>query len=64
MLTKPSVKNLSYHKLNNRWLDKQILRHDALSQEEIWRRDGSCEDKTSNTDKTFPNRLAASHRLR
>ena len=45
MLTKPSIKNLSYEKLKNNCLDKILLRHDALTQEEMWRRDGSSEDE-------------------
>ena len=45
MLTKPTTKNLSYNKLKSRCLDKQILRHDVLSQEETWRRDGYSEDE-------------------
>ena len=45
MLTKPSIKNLSYKKLIDKCLDKKLLRHDALTQEEMWRRDGSSEDE-------------------
>ena len=46
MLTKPSIKNLSYKKLKSNCLDKKLLRHDALTQEEeMWRRDGSSEDE-------------------
>ena len=45
MLTKPSIRNLSYKKLKSKCLDKQLLRHDALTQEETWRRDGSSEDE-------------------
>ena len=48
MLTKPSIKNLSYNKLKNKCLDKKMLRHDALTQEEMWRRDGSSEDELDN----------------
>ena len=35
MLTKPAIKNLSYHKLKSRCLDKRTLKHDVLSQEEM-----------------------------
>ena len=45
MLTKPSNKNLSYNKLKSHYLDKKLLRHDALSQEEMWKLDGNSEDK-------------------
>ena len=45
MLTKPSIKNLSYKKLIDKCLDKKLLRHDALTQEEMWRRDGSSENE-------------------
>ena len=45
MLTKPSIKNLSYEKLNSKCLDKKLLRQDALTQEEMWRRDGSSEEE-------------------
>ena len=45
MLTKPSTKNLSYHKLKSRCLDKRTLKHDVLSQEEMWRLDGNSEDE-------------------
>ena len=45
MLTKPSTRNLTFHKLKSRCLNKQLLRHDALTQEEMWRRDGSSEDE-------------------
>ena len=37
MLTKPSIKNLSYKKFKNKC--------SALTQEEMWRRDGSSEDE-------------------
>ena len=45
MLTKPSNKNLSYKKLKSNCLDKKLLRHDSLTREEMWRRDGSSEDE-------------------
>ena len=45
MLTKPSTKNISYKQLKSKCLDKKLLRHDALTQEEMWRRDGSSEDE-------------------
>ena len=45
MLTKPSTKNLSYHKRKSRCLDKRTLKHDVLSQEEMWRLDGNSEDE-------------------
>ena len=44
MLTKTSIKNLSYKKLKSKCLDKKLLRHDPLTQAEMWRRDGSSED--------------------
>ena len=45
MLTKPAIKNLSYHKLKSRCLEKRTLKHDVLSQEEMWRLDGRSEDE-------------------
>ena len=63
MLTKPSTKNLSYHKLKSRCLDKQILRHDTLTQEEMWRLDGYSEDeldiqyRTDATSSASPQRI-------
>ena len=45
MLKKRSTKNLSYHKLKSRCLDKRTLKHDVLSQEEMWRLDGNSEDE-------------------
>ena len=45
IVTKPSLNNLSYKKLKLRCLDKRILRLDALTQEEMWRRDGTSEDE-------------------
>ena len=45
ILTKPSTKNLTYKSLKTKCLDKQILRQDALTQEEMWRRDGNSEDE-------------------
>ena len=45
MLTKPSIKTLSYKKLKSKCLEKVLLRHDRLTQEEMWRRDGSSEDE-------------------
>ena len=44
-LTKPSIKNLSYHKLKSCCLDKRTLKHDVSSQEEMWRLDGKSEDE-------------------
>ena len=60
MLTKPSIKNLSYKKLIDKCLDKKLLRHDALTQEELWRRDGSSENESDiqyNTQSTSPTPL-------
>ena len=60
VVTKPSLDNLSYKKLKLRWLDKRHLRHDALTNEELWRRDGNSEDeldiqnKPSATNTTTP----------
>ena len=34
MITKPSIRSLPYKKLKSKCLDKQLLRHDALTQEE------------------------------
>ena len=44
MLTKPSIRNLSYIKLKSKCVEKQP-RNDALTQVEMWRRDRSSEDK-------------------
>ena len=63
MLTKPSTKNLPCHKLKSRCLDKQLLQHDALTQEEIWRLDGQSEDeldiqyRTDATPSASPQRI-------
>ena len=60
MLTKPSTKNLSYKQLKSKCLDKKLLRHDALTQEEMWRRDGSSEDELDiqyNTQSASPTHL-------
>ena len=60
MLSKPSIKNLSYKKLKNKCLDKKLLRHDALTQEEMWRRDGSSKDELDiqyNTQSAFPTHM-------
>ena len=60
MLTKPSIKNLSYKKLIDKCLDKKLLRHDALTQEEMWRRDGSSENELDiqyNTQSASPTHL-------
>ena len=40
-----TIKNLSYNKLKSHCLDKKLLRHDALSQEEMWRLDGNSEEE-------------------
>ena len=45
ILSNPSAQNLSLNKLRMRCLVKKLLRHDALTQEEIWRRDGVSEDE-------------------
>ena len=45
MVTKLSTKNLSYHKLKSRCLDKGTLKHDVLSEAEMWRLDGKSEDE-------------------
>ena len=45
IVTKPSLSNLSYKKLKLRCLDKRLLRHDALTNEELWRRDGTSENE-------------------
>ena len=45
IVTKPSLGNLSYKKLKLHCLDKRLLRHDALTKEEMWRRDGTSEDE-------------------
>ena len=60
MLNKPSIKNLSYKKLKNQCLDKKLLRHDALTREEMWRRDGSSEDELDiqyNTQSASPTHI-------
>ena len=44
IITKPSHKNLSYKKLRSNCLDKEILKHDVLTNEEMWRDDGLWED--------------------
>ena len=38
MQTKPSIKILSNKKLKSKCRDKNLLRHDALTQDEMWRR--------------------------
>ena len=43
--TKPSKRNLTYKNLTNKCLDKKKLSHNALTMEEIWRRDGNSEDE-------------------
>ena len=51
---------MSYKKLQLRCLDEKLLRHDALTNEELWRRDGNSEDeldiqyKPSATNPTTP----------
>ena len=60
MLTKPSIKNLSYKKLIDKCLDMKLLRHDALTQEEMWKRDGSSENELDiqyNTQSASPTYL-------
>ena len=52
MLTKPSTKNLSYHKLKSRCLDKQLLELDTLTQEDMWRLDGKSEDELDIQNRT------------
>ena len=37
IVTKPSHKNLSYNKLRSNCLDTKILKHDVLTNEEMWR---------------------------
>ena len=60
IVTKPSLDNLSYKKLKLRCLDKKLLRHDVLTKEELWRRDGNSEDeldiqyKTTASNPTTP----------
>ena len=44
IITKPSHKNLTYKKLRSNCLDKKILKHDVLTNEEMWRYDGLSED--------------------
>ena len=43
--TKPSKHNLTYKNITNTCLDKKILSQNALTMEEIWRRDGNSEDE-------------------
>ena len=45
ILTKPSSKKLNYNKLKMRCLDKKMLRHNVLTQEEMWRRNGLSEEE-------------------
>ena len=45
ILSKPSPKNLNYNKLKLRCLDKKLLRHNVLTPEEMWRRDGLSEEE-------------------
>ena len=60
IVTKPSLNNLSYKKVKHRCLDRRLLRHDSLTNEELWRRDGNSEDeldiqyKPSATNPTTP----------
>ena len=60
ILTKLSLDNFLYKKLKHRCLNKTLLRNDALTNEELWRRDGNSEDeldiqyKTSATNPTTP----------
>ena len=42
---KPSKHNLTYKNITNACLDKKILSQNALTMEEIWRRDGNSEDE-------------------
>ena len=63
MLTKPSIKNLSYHKLKSRCLDKRTLKHDVLSQEEMWRLDGKSEDELDIKYKQDENPTSASQQI-
>ena len=42
--TKTSHKNLSYKKITKYCLDKKMLKQNALTMEEIWRRDGESEN--------------------
>ena len=42
--TKASHKNLTYKNLTKYCLDKQILKQNALTMEEIWKRDGESEE--------------------
>ena len=63
MLTKPSIKNLSYHKLKSRCLDKRTLKHDVLSQEEMWRLDGKSEDELDIQYKQDENPTSASQQI-
>ena len=48
IVTKPSLVNLSNTKLKIRCLGKRLPRHDALINEELWRRDGNSEDELDN----------------
>ena len=43
--TKPPKHNLTYKNITNTCLDKKILSQNALTMEEIWRRDGNSEDE-------------------
>ena len=43
--TKASHKNLTYKNLTNYCLDKKVLKQNALTMEEIWRRDGESEQE-------------------
>ena len=44
IVIKPSQKNLSFNKLRSNCFDKKILKHDVLTNEEMWRYDGPSED--------------------
>ena len=63
MLTKPAIKNLSYHKLKSRCLDKRTLKHEVLSQEEMWRLDGKSEDELDIQYKQDENPTSASQQI-
>ena len=43
--TKPSKHNLTYKNITKTCLDQKILSQNALTMEEIWRRDGNSEDE-------------------
>ena len=45
IVTKLSLNKLSYKKFKLRCLDKRLLRHDTLTNEELWMRDGNSEDE-------------------